>query len=113
MSHHRIALLTIACTAILDVFLGLAYAAADHLSHGLGLYWAVQTATTTGYGDLPPRTVAAHWIAVLTMVTIIPLWTATFSLFTSGLVAIHVRQEGQQTRMHAESVLNERRKDTP
>lgn len=98
MSHHRTALLVIVAAVVLDAAGGLAYAAAEHLPAGLGLYWAVQTATTVGYGDLPPVTTAGHWIAAAVMLTVVPLFAATFSLFTSGLTAGHVRRSEQAVR---------------
>lgn len=85
MSHHKIALATITAAALLDTAGGLAFASAEHLSAGIGLYWAVTTATTCGYGDVTPHTVTGHLIAVMVMLTVVPLFAATFSLFTSAL----------------------------
>jgi Ion channel len=93
VSHHRIALIVIAAAAALDAVLGVAFAAAEHISVLLGLYWAVTTATTVGYGDITPLTVWGHVIAVAVMLTVVPLFAATFSLFTSALGAVHVRRE--------------------
>jgi len=91
----------IGAAAVLDAGLGLAFAAADHVSAGDGLYWAVTTATTVGYGDLVPRGWAAHLIAVGVMLTVIPLFGAAFSLFTSGLASqdIHARLTAAESRI--------------
>lgn len=43
---------------------GLAFAAVEHRSVGTGLYWAVTTATTVGYGDVVPTNTAGRVIAV-------------------------------------------------
>ena len=89
---HRGALVTVAAAAVLDASAGLAFAAAEHVSLAAGEYWALSTATTVGYGDVTPRTHAGHVIAAAVMLTVIPLFGATFSLFTSGLTVVHVRR---------------------
>lgn len=105
---HKAAALTIATAAVLDAGCGLGYAAAEHLSAPLGLYWAVTTATTVGYGDLTPRTLAGHVIAVAVMLTVVPLFAATFSLFTSGLTAGHVTRAEHRIKEHVTSHLRDR-----
>lgn len=102
---HRAAVLTIATAAVMDTSAGLAFAAAERLSAADGLYWAVTTATTVGYGDLTPRTMAGHLIAVAVMLTVVPLFAATFSLFTSGLTASHVRRSERRIKAHLEKRL--------
>lgn len=103
--RHRRALATIAVAGCLDVAGGLAFAAVEHVSAGLGLYWALTTATTTGYGDVAPHTVAGHVIAAAVMLTVVPLFAATFSLLTSGLTAEHVRSEGHETRRRLDHII--------
>jgi len=88
---RKAAAITVAAAAALDAAGGLAFAAAEHVSDAAGLYWAVATATTVGYGDVAPRTHAGHVLAVAVMLTVIPLFGAAFSLFTSGLTALHIR----------------------
>lgn len=100
MSHHRLALLTILAAAVLDTICGLVFAAVEHLSAGLGLFWAVTTATTVGYGDVTPKTAAGHVVAVVCMLTVIPLFGAVFSLFTSGLSATHIRKAEHRIHEH-------------
>jgi voltage-gated potassium channel len=102
VSHHRIALIVIAAAVVLDAVLGVAFAAAEHVSVLLGWYWAVTTATTVGYGDVVPHTVAGHVIAVAVMLTVVPLFAATFSLFTSALGATHVRHAVARLRKDAD-----------
>jgi voltage-gated potassium channel len=94
--NHRRALKTIAVAGALDLVGGVCFAWVEHLSVGLGLYWAVATATTVGYGDVAPHTTAGHVITVLVMLTVVPLFAATFSLLTSGLTATHVHSEGER-----------------
>ena len=96
--HHRIAIVTISLSVTLAAVFGTLFASVEHMSEGLGIYWATATVTTVGYGDITAKTVAGHWIAEFTMLTAIPLWTATFSLFTSGLMAIHIRRSEKRIR---------------
>lgn len=97
--RHLAAVVTVTCAGILDVAGGLLFAVVEHLPWTSGLYWAVATATTVGYGDVIPRTSAGRAIAVVVMLTVIPLFGATFSLFTSGLAAVKVDRLG--TGLHA------------
>lgn len=92
--RHLAAVITIACAALLDTAGGLVFAAAEHVPATSGLYWAVATATTVGYGDITPRTSFGRAIAVVVMLTVIPLFGASFSLFTSGLAGVHVERLG-------------------
>lgn len=85
--HHKRALAIISVAVVLDAALGVAFAAAEHVSVPDGLYFATTTATTVGYGDVVPHGWAAHLIAVTIMLTVIPLFAATFSLLTSGLTS--------------------------
>ena len=90
------ALETILVAAALDVIAGVIFAVVEHLSIGTGLYWAVATATTVGYGDVTPHTTAGRCVAVVAMLTVIPLFAATFSLITSGLSARHIDRVRQR-----------------
>ena len=108
-SHHARALTVIGAAAVLDAGLGIAFAAADHISAPDGLYWSVTTATTVGYGDIVPRGWVAHVLAVGVMLTVIPLFGAAFSLFTSGLASesVHARLAAAEKRIkdHTEARL--------
>jgi voltage-gated potassium channel Kch len=104
---HRAALATIAAAAALDTAGGLAFAAAEHIPAADGLYWAVITATTIGYGDITPRTPAGHVLAVLVALTVVPLFAAAFSLFTSGLTSSHVKRSEERVKRHLEDRLAE------
>ena len=57
-----------------------------------GLYWAVPTATTVGYGDVPPHSGAGRVVAVLVMLTTIPLLASVFALATGGYVTAGIRR---------------------
>ena len=90
MSHHRIALIVILAAIVLDAGLGLAFAAAEHLPAWHGLFCGLANAVTDG-GDVSPTNPAGYMITAAEYVLVVPLFAATFSLFTSGLSAIHIR----------------------
>ena len=71
---------------------GAAFALVDHVPVTTGLYWAVVTATTVGYGDVSPANPAARAIAVVVMVTAIPMLGAAFALFTSSFTLSRLNQ---------------------
>ena len=56
-------------------------------SVGLGLWWAVQTVTTVGYGDYVPENVAGRIVATLVMIGGIGFVTVITAAITSGFVA--------------------------
>ncbi len=68
------------------------FAATQHVSLGTGVYWAVTTATTVGYGDVTPKDAVGRAIASLVMLTTIPLFASAFALFAGAVAAAHVRR---------------------
>jgi voltage-gated potassium channel len=107
VSHHRRALLVIGWAVLLDIVLGLLFALAQGISYWDGLYWSVTTATTVGYGDIVPRGWLAHLVAIVVMLTVIPLFASAFSLLTSGLTAVHVDASEHRMKAHLEQRLRE------
>jgi voltage-gated potassium channel len=83
--HHVAALLTLAATAV--VVGGGLFAATEHVSFGTGLYWAVVTASTVGYGDVTPHNTAGRIVSIAVILTAIPLLAAVFAL-AAGLAAV-------------------------
>jgi voltage-gated potassium channel len=57
-----------------------------------GLYWAVVTAATVGYGDVSPKNPAGRVVAVLVMLTAIPLLAAVFALVTGAAAVAGLRR---------------------
>ena len=88
------------CTALVAVAGWLLMRLADPESfpnYGKGLWWAVQTVTTVGYGDIVPTTVAGRSIATIVMLTGI----AFISVLTAAIVAALV--ESARRRREAEA----------
>jgi len=69
-----------------------AFAATQQLPFSTGLYWAITTATTVGYGDVTPKTAAGRVIASLVMLTTIPLLAAVFALASGDVAAAGIRR---------------------
>jgi voltage-gated potassium channel len=68
------------------------FAATQGLPFTTGLYWAITTATTVGYGDVTPKNGAGRVVASAVMLTTIPLLAAVFALLTGGIVVAGVRR---------------------
>jgi voltage-gated potassium channel len=60
-------------------------------SYGLACWWAVQTISTVGYGDVTPETTAGRIVAAIVMITGLAIVPAV----TSIVVAILIARQGQ------------------
>jgi voltage-gated potassium channel len=87
----RIAALLAAAGAC--VLIGAAlFSVAEHITFTTGLYWAITTATTVGYGDVTPHTGLGRLVASGVMLTTIPLLASVFALATGGYAAAGIRR---------------------
>ena len=85
-------------STVITVGAGILMTVADHdnfPSVGSGLWWAVQTVTTVGYGDHVPTTVAGRLIAALVMLLGIGFLTVITAAITSTFVSRSRREQGQ------------------
>ncbi|MGZ4310119.1 MAG: potassium channel family protein [Gaiellaceae bacterium] len=99
----------ITATAVVVILGGVAMRALDHKEYSniwVGMWWALQTVTTVGYGDVTP----AHWtgrlVATLVMLEGIAFLTVTIAAITSTFVA-----RAQAERDAAEAVEDEQEED--
>lgn len=79
-----------AVTTTITVAAGVAMTVLDRdefPSIGDGLWWAVQTVTTVGYGDHVPADVPGRFVAAITMLLGIGFITVITASITSGFVA--------------------------
>jgi voltage-gated potassium channel len=67
---------------------------------GRGLWWAVQTVTTVGYGDVVPRDMAGRLVASVVMIIGIGFLTVMTAAITSVMIeATRRRAEEAQTEL--------------
>jgi len=76
----------------------------DFPNIGLGLWWAVQTVTTVGYGDVTPTTVAGRGIATIVMLTGIGFLTVV----TAAITAVFVESTRRRFRASDERAEHDR-----
>jgi voltage-gated potassium channel len=76
-----------------------AYAAVENASLGTGIYWALQTMTTVGYGDVPPKTTLGRIIACVLMVVGIGF----FALITGAVAERFLATEVEQVEEEVEA----------
>ncbi|MGC9220028.1 MAG: ion channel [Solirubrobacteraceae bacterium] len=91
VKRHRVATLVAFATAML-VLGAVLFSLTQHVSIGLGLYWAVTTATTVGYGDVTPHNTIGRVIAVAVMLGTIPVVGAVFALVAGASALNRMRR---------------------
>ncbi|MGH3211949.1 MAG: ion channel [Trebonia sp.] len=89
--RRRVAILLGSVVGVVLLGAGL-FALAEDLPFTTGLYWAVTTATTVGYGDVTPHNPVGKLIASLVMLTAIPMLAAAFALVSGAAAAAGVRR---------------------
>jgi hypothetical protein len=80
---------------------GWLFSATQHTGLIAGLYWAVTTATTVGYGDETVHGTGGQLLAIAVMLTDIPLLATGFA----QLAALHIRRHvDQRLREHHKAI---------
>jgi voltage-gated potassium channel len=82
-------------TTVMSVGAGLLMTLIDHEnfpSLGAGLWWAVQTVTTVGYGDHVPESAGGQILAALVML----LGIGFITVITAAITSTFVAQSGRQ-----------------
>jgi voltage-gated potassium channel Kch len=86
-------------TTIATVGAGLLMTAIDQKNFttlGQGLWWAVQTVTTVGYGDLVPSTVAGQLVAALVMLLGLAFLAVVTAAISSAFVSRATEERGRR-----------------
>ncbi len=90
-SRKHIAALLASAVACVLLGAGL-FSLSQSIPFSTGLYWAVTTGTTVGYGDVTPKNGIGRLIASAVMLTTIPLLAAVFALATGGAAVAGIRR---------------------
>ncbi len=77
-------------------------------NYGVSLWWAIQTVTTVGYGDVVPTNLVGRLVAAVVMLTGIGLITVVGGAIASGLAQTVARRRGmdvqEATRAELEAI---------
>jgi voltage-gated potassium channel len=80
----------VAATAVVVVAGGISMRVLDHDEYSnvwVGMWWALQTVTTVGYGDVTPRKVSGRIVGVFVMLEGIAFLTIIIAAITSTFIA--------------------------
>jgi voltage-gated potassium channel len=86
-------------TAVIVIASGAAIRALDHQEYASiweGMWWAIQTVTTVGYGDVTPENVAGRFVAGAVMLAGVALVAIVTAAVTSSFVARAQAQRGAE-----------------
>jgi voltage-gated potassium channel len=103
MTARRAGLLIATVTVVVTIVSGVLMWAFDHEEFPnvwLGLWWAVQTVTTVGYGDVTPADPIGRAIATIVMLTGIGFLTVV----TAAITAVFVESARRRIRDDLEKV---------
>jgi voltage-gated potassium channel len=87
----------VSATAVVVVLAGVAMRFLDHSEYSnvwVGMWWALQTVTTVGYGDVTPRHVSGRIVGGVVLLYGIGFLTITIAAITSTFVTRAEREQG-------------------
>jgi voltage-gated potassium channel Kch len=91
----------VVATAVVMVGAGVLITLIDNEEYsnvGVGLWWAIQTVTTVGYGDVAPKHVGGRIVAALVMLYGIAFIAIVTAVITSTFVARATREQDAEKR---------------
>ncbi len=91
LNRYRVHALVGLALIIILIGAGL-FSLTQHVSYGTGVYWAITTATTVGYGDVTPHNTVGRIIASGVMLTTIPIVGAVFALLAGASALARIRR---------------------
>lgn len=101
MNHHgHMALMMWAASWVLAIAGGIAFSMSEHIKIIYGVYWALTTVTTVGYGDITPHNLSGYIVADLTMVLTIPIWSVAIAFATSWFTSWHIWESHEKLATH-------------
>ena len=106
VSVRRAASVIVTATALVVLASGFAMRLLDPAEYpniNRGFWWAVQTVTTVGYGDVTPRRVAGRLVAVVVMLWGIAFLSITVAVITSAFVARSEQELAAADAAHEEA----------
>jgi voltage-gated potassium channel len=88
--HHIAVLLGVAASSI--ILGAIVFSITQDVSIGTGFYWAIVTAATVGYGDVVPHDALGRVVAIVVILTTIPLLAAVFALMAGLAALVQIRR---------------------
>jgi voltage-gated potassium channel Kch len=108
VSVRSAASVIVTSTLVVVVASGLLMRVLDHKEYKnifIGMWWAIQTVTTVGYGDVTPRSVAGRLVAAIVMLEGIALVAIVTAAITSTFVARATAEHQKAEALEEESDL--------
>lgn len=114
VSVRNAASVIVTATAIVVAIGGILMRVFDHREYpnvGRGLWWAMQTVTTVGYGDVTPQNVSGRIIATALMLWGIAFLSILIAAITSTFVARAAKEQERAETTGEEDALTEQLAD--
>ncbi len=108
LSVRNAAGVIVVATAVIVVGAGVLISLIDSEEYpniGIGLWWALQTVTTVGYGDVAPKNVGGRLVGAFVMLEGIAFVAIITAVITSSFVA---RATRESDAVHAKDELSDR-----